>query len=210
MITQFQLCGGGGWRLYDAAFRQHISLMEASHQQNYQRVYSTTILSYGVKGQFCQRCVQSNHTHEECALHPNRAVPVICIKESVGTGGGEEARLPRSQDLKRPYRGACFAWNNGRCTAPFCRFNHVWSWCSSPDHKRLLFHARLGEPELKREKTARIPVPSVGSDSAKAPREYQTCPLVLSCYPVAANLPCGYMPVAAVPAPSLHPRQISV
>ena len=26
--------------------------------------------------------------------------------------------MPRSQDQKRPYKEACFAWNDGRCTAP--------------------------------------------------------------------------------------------
>ena len=153
MISEFRRCGGGGWRLYDAAFRQHISSLEsADFSKINQGLYSTTFLAYGGKGQFCQSCMQSDHTHEECALHPNRAVPVIHIKESMGTGGREEARPPRSQDRKRPYKGACFAWNDGRCTAPFCRFNHVCSRCGSLDHKRLSCRARPGEPEPKRER----------------------------------------------------------
>ena len=85
--------------IINTAFHQHISSLESSDFSKInQGLYSTTFLVYGGKGQFCQSCMQSDHTHEECALHPNRAVPVIRIKDSVGTGGREEARLPRSQD----------------------------------------------------------------------------------------------------------------
>ena len=151
MISEFRRCGGRGWRLYDTAFRQHAASLESTDFSKInQGLYTTTFLSYGGKGQFCQSCMMSDHSHEECALHPNRAVPVVRIRESAGGGTREEVRLPRGPERRRVTRGACFAWNDGRCTVPYCRFSHVCSRCSSPDHRRPLCRARAAESELSR------------------------------------------------------------
>ena len=153
IISEFRRCGGGGWRLYDSAFRQHISSLESTDFSRInQGLYSTTFLAYGGKGQFCQSCMSSDHTHDECALHPKRSVPVIQITESARGAVKEDSRLPRGQERKRLARGACFAWNDGRCTTPLCRFSHVCSRCLSPDHKRPACRAKWGEPDHKRER----------------------------------------------------------
>ena len=151
MISEFRRCGGRGWRLYDTAFRQHATSLESTDFSRInQGLYATTFLAYGGKGQFCQSCMMSDHTHEECALHPNRAVPVVRIRESGGMGMREEARPSRGLERRRAPRGACFAWNDGKCTGPYCRFSHVCSRCGSPDHRRPLCRARAAEPELSR------------------------------------------------------------
>ena len=149
MISEFRRCGGRGWQLYDTAFRQHAASLELTDFSKInQGLYATTFLAYGGKGQFCHSCMLSDHTVEECALHPSRSVPVIRIGESVGEGSREDARLPRSQECRRAARGACFAWNNGRCTVPYCRFSHICSRCASSDHRRPQCRTRL-EPDRR-------------------------------------------------------------
>ena len=56
IINEFQWCAGGGWRLYDTAFRQHISSLESTDSsKSNQGLYSTKFLVYGGGGeQFCQ------------------------------------------------------------------------------------------------------------------------------------------------------------
>ncbi len=52
-----------GWLLYDSAFRQQISSLEAvDFSKINQGLYSTTFLAYGGRGQFCSRCLLSDHT----------------------------------------------------------------------------------------------------------------------------------------------------
>lgn len=151
MISEFRRCGGRGWRLYDSAFRQHATSLETTDFSRInQGLYTTTFLAYGGKGQFCQSCMMSDHNHEECALHPSRTVPVVRIRESSSGGAREEVRLPRVPERKRVARGACFAWNDGRCTVPYCRFGHVCSRCASPDHRRPLCRARAAESDLNK------------------------------------------------------------
>ena len=58
----------------------------------------------------------SDHSHKECALHLSHAVPLVCIRESVGGGMRENARLPKGPEHRNVPRGTFFAWNDGRCT----------------------------------------------------------------------------------------------
>ena len=149
MISEFRRCGGRGWRLYDTAFRQHAASLESmDFGKINQGLYATTFLAYGGKGQFCQCCMLSDHTVEECALHPSRSVPVIRIGEWISDGSKEEARMPRGQERRRPPRGACFAWNDGRCSVPYCRFSHFCSRCGSSDHRRPQCRTHL-EPDRR-------------------------------------------------------------
>jgi hypothetical protein len=58
----------------------------------------------------------SNHTQEECALHPSRETcknGTVLRPKMAGGGGG----------------GACYAHNDGKCSVLYCRFNHVCSVC---------------------------------------------------------------------------------
>ena len=149
MISEFRRCGGRGWRLYDMAFRQHATSLESTDFSKInQGMYATTFLAYGGRGQSCLSCMLSDHTSEECALHPSRSVPVIRIGERISEGSKEEARMPRGQERKRPPKGACFAWNDGRCSTPYCRFSHVCSRCASSDHRRSQCRTRL-EPDRR-------------------------------------------------------------
>ncbi len=134
VIAEHRKCGGRGWLLYDSAFRQQIaSLDEVDFSRVNQGLYATTFLAYGGKGLFCSRCMASDHSQDECALHPNRDVPVVQIQERAGRWRKDEAQGEARR--RRGRRGACYAYNEGRCPLPYCRFDHVCSLCGG-DHRR--------------------------------------------------------------------------
>lgn len=43
-------------------------------------------------------------------------------------------RLPLPPASKKPRSGECFAWMDGRCSDPNCRFKHVCASCGSSQH----------------------------------------------------------------------------
>ncbi len=138
MVSEHRKCGGRGWLLYDSAFRQQItSLKEVDFSKINQSLYSTTFLAYGGRRQCCTHCMLSDHPTEECALHPGRDVPVVQIQDQYS----KRARRPdgsggSSDHLRRAgRRGACYAYNDGRCSLPYCRFEHVCSLCGG-NHRR--------------------------------------------------------------------------
>ncbi len=112
-----------------------------------QGLYATTFLAYGGRGQFCARCMSSDHAQEECVLHPNREVPVVQLQDSRGRSRREEHVLGE-QRRRRGRRGACYAFNDERCTVPFCRFEHVCSVCGG-EHKKSMCRARGYEPRQR-------------------------------------------------------------
>ena len=135
MIAEHRKCGGRGWLLYDSAFRQQIvSLEEAKFATINQSLYATTFLAYGSRGQFCTRCMMSDHSQEDCAMHPNRALPMVQFREAM-SGSGSRREERESPARKKARRGACYAWNDGKCVGPHCRFEHVCSQCGG-DHRR--------------------------------------------------------------------------
>jgi len=143
IIAEHRKCGGRGWLLYDSAFRQQIaSLDEADFSRVNQGLYATTFLAYGGKGLFCTRCMASDHAQDECALHPNREVPVVQIQERAGRWRKDEALGEARR--RRGRRGACYAYNEGRCSLPYCRFDHVCSTCGG-DHRRTSCRGRGAE-----------------------------------------------------------------
>ena len=145
MIAENRRCGGRGWLLYDTAFRQQVwSIEKTDFSQLNQALYSTTFLAYGGKGQFCSRCLASDHTQDDCALHPTPMVPWVRLKDQA-RGGRREDR--HHHETRRNWKGPCYAWNDGRCTAPYCRFEHVCSRCGG-DHKRRVCKGHA--PEMKK------------------------------------------------------------
>lgn len=130
MIGEQRRCGGRGWLLYDAAFRQQITSLEtADFSQLNQSLYLTTFVAYGGKGQSCANCLLSDHAQDECALQVKSPGPIFRRSETPGGPRGKEEKGRRRR------RGACYAWNDGKCTTPYCRFDHVCSRCYG-EHKR--------------------------------------------------------------------------
>ena len=132
MISEARRCGGRGWLLYDAAFRQQIrSFDSVDFAKVNQSLYSTTFLAYGGgRAKLCPDCMMADHTREECALNPARSLPVVQMKEPEG-----RSRVPEGKARKRGRAGPCYAWNDGKCTYPQCRYEHVCSKCLG-EHRR--------------------------------------------------------------------------
>ena len=119
-------CGGKGWMAYDMMFRQQAASnpkVDWSVLNN--SLYSTTFLVHQTnRGRTCQFCLETDHTYANCALAPL-------------TSGQKPQREPYSpmrdynQDDRRvcrsrpDNRGPCFAWNEGRCSLPYCRYRHI-------------------------------------------------------------------------------------
>ena len=137
IISEARRCGGRGWLLYDAAFRQQMTSFEAvDFGRINQSLYSTTFLAYGGgRTKACTECMMADHAREECALHPNRSLPVVQLKEAGRAATRESWRAPRelerpSEKKRRVRRGVCFAFNEGVCKfGPDCRFDHQCTVC---------------------------------------------------------------------------------
>ncbi len=46
------------------------------------------------------------------------------------------------QRRRRGRRGACYAYNEGKCFLPYCRFEHVCSVCGGQDHRKSTCRSR--------------------------------------------------------------------
>lgn len=110
--TQLQAAGAG--RRIPA--EETISAGDLGRQYN-QSEHATTFLAYGGKGQFCTRRLAADHTQEDCALHPVMSLSVVLLHERTRSTTAQETR---------EVRGACYTFNDGRCTASYCCFEVVW------------------------------------------------------------------------------------
>ena len=125
VVREARRHGGKGWQTYDSMFRQLAagastgdwSVLNAS-------LYATTFIAQANgRGRTCQHCMETDHTSASCALAPP-------AKPSKRESGMEDRRVKRG---KVP--GACWAWNDGKCAHPYCRFKHVCSSCGAAEHR---------------------------------------------------------------------------
>ena len=141
MVNEARRCGGKGWLLYDATFRQQISSIEATDFSRLNpSLYSSTIVAFGKQSPCCTLCMLPDHTQEECALNPAKAVPFVQVKEnapSISRGNKEEFKKGGWQK-KKPRHGACYSWNSRMgCKRPACLYEHRCARCFG-DHTRLV------------------------------------------------------------------------
>ena len=95
------------------------------------QLYSTTFLAYRGRGQFCARCLMLDHAQEDCALNSHRVLPLVQFRD-LGAGPSRREEYEPRHQLSR---GACFAFNNGKCSSPCCRFDHVCTRCGGNHRK---------------------------------------------------------------------------
>lgn len=156
IFAEAQRCGGRGWSEYDAAFRSQAAAKEGPGEVDWltlrQGIYASTFLN--AKGdkvacsrcQACASCTEPSHLGEAC--------PKPRAKPPQRVGGQEPQgerrwRPPEGRRGRSAARRACYAWNDGSCTAPKCRYEHVCSVCGGP-HKKELCRAR-GEEKAREE-----------------------------------------------------------
>lgn len=141
MVNEARRCGGKGWLLYDATFRQQITSIESTKFSSLNlSLYASTIVAFGKQSPSCTLFMLPDHTQEECALNPVKSVPFVQVKEhtpSTSRGNKEEPKKWGWQK-KKPRRGACYSWNGKMgCNRLACQFEHRCAKCFG-DHTRLV------------------------------------------------------------------------
>lgn len=133
IVREARRCGGRGWQSYDSMFRQQVAgRLDVDWSRLNSTLYAVTFLAQAGAGKTCPLCLESDHREEECALA--KARPALLPKagpsrEAATTGEPGSGRFGRSKT-----RMICFAWNQGECKFPFCRYRHVCVRCLG-DHR---------------------------------------------------------------------------
>ena len=146
IVREARRCGGVGWQAYDTMFRQHAATNAfVDWSKLNSSLYAVTFLAQSNgRGRCCQYCLESDHVGQECALAPSHQPerpqrsggwgPTAAVRlgevrndlcQEPIPGGRGRTRMARQQ---RPDR-VCYAWNDGDCKFPACRYQHVCAKC---------------------------------------------------------------------------------
>ena len=135
ILREARRCGGKGWQTYDSMFRQQVANKpDADWSVLNSSLYTTSFLAnQNGRGRTCKWCLETDHASTSCALAP----PSIERQQSHYGRDWDLETMPNRRPVRfgrSEVRGACFAWNEGRCTLPYCRLRHVCCRCGSTDH----------------------------------------------------------------------------
>ena len=128
IVREARRCGGKGWLAYDTHFRQQVvGNQSADWSKLNQSLYAVTFVAQGEreKCKNCMLCLESDHTEEQCALYvPPQKAPKLANpgRRSANDQTSAESSMSRSRSGSRM---ACFAWNQGECRFPACKYRHV-------------------------------------------------------------------------------------
>ena len=138
IVREARRCGGRGWLAYDSHFRQQVVGNEAADWSRLnQSLYAVTFITQGDRDRTrsCVVCLESDHMEEQCALYTPPRKPAAAQRRA-----GSERVVGESRDSQFSTRGkgpgkmACFAWNQGDCRYPTCKYRPVCVRCSG-DHR---------------------------------------------------------------------------
>ncbi len=153
VVREARRCGGRGWLAYDSMFRQQVAgNTEADWSKLNSSLYAVSFLAHAGGGKTCSLSMESDHGDDDCAL----ATP-----KAGGSGGKYPKPVTRQEGVELGARFAkgktkmvCFAWNQGKCNFPYCRYRHVCVKCSG-DHRitqcRVITVEREGPRRLGRD-----------------------------------------------------------
>ena len=134
IVREARRCGGKGWQAYDSMYRQQAANNpSADWSQLNNSLYAVTFLAnQNGRGRICQHCLETDHAANDCALAPYR--PSRSTPRDPPRGDTLSGRsAPRSERKER----ICYAWNDGRCTLPYCKYLHICARCRSSEHKAI-------------------------------------------------------------------------
>ena len=161
IVREARRCGGNGWQTYDSMFRQQVvGHPDADWSKLNSTLYAVTFLAESGGGKNCPLCMETDHKEDDCALS-------LAKPSSSHRGSSDGASKRERGDARKITRGACFLWNQGECTHPYCRFRHVCVRCYG-DHKVTHCRSAAVERDLYRKREFR-PTAGVGSGE-KPPR----------------------------------------
>lgn len=138
IIREARRCGGRGWLAYDSHFRQQVVGDESADWSRLNpSLYAVTFITQGDrdKSKSCSVCLESDHTEEQCALYSPPTKSLVSYRQAAGDRGPGESRGAQALSRgKGSGRLACFAWNQGDCRFPACKYRHICVRCSG-DHR---------------------------------------------------------------------------
>ncbi len=70
-------------------------------------------------------CMETDHASQSCALAPPSTGRNLGDSRSADRGHSDR----RWRDPASCVKMACFDWNDGKCSSPYCRFKHVCATC---------------------------------------------------------------------------------
>ena len=125
IVRETRRCGGNGWKAYDAMFRQWVASSPGTDWAKLNSaIYAVTFLARSTKGRMCHHCLEDHHGADECTLaprgQPRQPERVAALNPSTGS---HPQRAPPVR------RQVCFSWNEGRCSFPYCHYQHVCLRC---------------------------------------------------------------------------------
>ena len=134
LVREARRCGGRGWQVYDSMFRQQAANNpRVAWSQLNSSLYATSFLAHqNQRGRTCQYCLETDHVSQSCALAPP--------EKERGRSQGEprwRSSERRRRDPANTFKMACFDWNDGRCSSPYCRFKHICASCGASGHTDL-------------------------------------------------------------------------
>lgn len=147
IVCEGRHCGGKGWLAYDSMFRQQAAgHLEVDWSKLNSSLYAVTFLAQAGSGKSCVLCLESDHKEDECTLAKARCTPAA-VKSTTGQpetprGGSDTARYQEGRA-----RQMCFAWNQGKCSYPYCHYGHHCIRCGG-DHR--FIHCRSLDRESGR------------------------------------------------------------
>ena len=139
VVREARRCGGGGWREYDAMFRQLAATTATCDWSKLNTsIYAVSFLAQSSRGRMCSYCLEPDHVAEACALAPSvprRAEPQG-IRPLLPATTVLPPPPPRSQGFptRRKSDQICFSWNEGKCNFPYCRYRHACLRCQGDHH----------------------------------------------------------------------------
>ncbi len=104
-------------------FGTYMAVVASKHPERVKQ-----LLAQASRGKTCTLCMESDHVEEVCALAPPKAGSsgVVGARSILRQEGGDSgSRLARGKA-----KMVCFAWNQGDCNFPYCRYRYVCVKCA--------------------------------------------------------------------------------
>ena len=134
IVREARRFGGKGWLAYDSYFRQQVvGDDKANWSRLNQSLYAVTFIAQGERDRGRCRiiCLESE---EQCALYTPSYKPAH-FRRTATERSSSDLREPVPAGRSRGAgRMACFAWNQGECRFPACKYRHACVKCSG-DHR---------------------------------------------------------------------------
>jgi len=130
IVREAHHCGGRGWQAYDTMFHQQaVGNPDLDWSKLNLTLYSVTFLAQAGSGKNCVLCMELDHHEKECALAKAKVGSPIANNSSSSRDVQQSTAEVTGRFGRGKAKVVCFAWNQGHCSFPYCRYRHVCVKC---------------------------------------------------------------------------------